>query len=124
MIYANLLKKYTTKYNTNVFLINTGWTGGPYGTGKRIDIDVTRAIVTAALDGSLSKAEYGRHPIFNMDIPKSCPSVDSNLLDPKSTWADKQAYDKQANKLAAMFVENFKQFKDIPAEVINAGPKA
>lgn len=124
MIYANLLKKYISTYKTNVFLINTGWTGGPYGVGQRMDLNATRAMVTAALEGKFDDVDYALHPVFNVMVPKECPGVDSNILDPKNTWEDKSAYDEQAKKLASMFVENFKKFKDIPQEVITAGPKA
>ena len=122
MIYANLLAEYMKKYGAQVFLVNTGWTGGPYGTGHRISINDTRAIVTAALDGKLNDVEYVNHPIFNIAVPKECPMVDNNILDPINTWDDKDAYNKKATGLAQDFIENFKQFPDIPQSIINAGP--
>jgi len=123
MVYANLLAEYMKKYDTQVFLVNTGWTGGPYGTGHRISINDTRAIVTAALDGELNDVGYINHPIFNLLIPKECPMVDSTILDPINTWEDKEAYNEKAKELAIDFVENFKQFESIPQNIVEAGPK-
>lgn len=124
MVYANLLRDYTTEYRTNIFLINTGWSGGPYGVGKRIDIALTRAMVTAALNGELDRVQYREHPIFNLIMPASCPDVPAAILDPVSTWADKGAYEKQARDLALKFRENFlKKFPDTPASVRDAGPQ-
>ncbi len=120
-VYAELLKKRIEEHNANVYLINTGWQGGPYGLGKRMSIPYTRAMVTAALDGTLENNEFEIHPIFNILVPKACPDVPSELLDPRSTWADKSAYDVQANKLAQMFVENFKQFANVD-HLVKAGP--
>lgn len=123
MIYSNLLRDYVKKYGTDVFLINTGWSGGPYGTGERIDITLTRAMVTAALDGKLNDVEYKEHSAFNLMMPVSCPDVPSDILNPVSTWDDKEAYDKQAKMLAQLFKDNFKKFKEAPKAVREAGPR-
>ena len=121
--YAQLLTEKIEKYNTNVYLINTGWIGGAYGVGKRISIPFTRAIVNAALNGELAKLEYKLHPIFDMLIPETCPGVPAEILDPKATWQDKNAYDEAAYKLANMFIENFKKFEGV-GHLVNAGPKS
>ena len=123
-VYAELLGKKIAKHNANVWLVNTGWTGGPYGVGKRMGIAHTRAMIAAALDGQLGDVTYRRDPIFNVDVPTTCPGVPEGVLDPRSTWSDPQAYDEQAGKLARMFVENFKRFeKGVPPSVKEAGPK-
>lgn len=106
----------------NVYLINTGWQGGPYGVGSRVSIPHTRAMVTAALEGTLEAEEFEPHPIFNVLVPKACVGVPAEILNPRTSWKDKAAYDTQAAKLAAMFVENFKQFKDVD-HLVAAGPK-
>lgn len=122
IVYAKLLAEKVEKYDTKVYLINTGWIGGPYGIGKRISIPYTRAIVNAALSGDLENVEYTLHPVFNMLVPKSCPNVPSEILDPKQTWQDKNAYDQAANKLAGMFLENIKKFEGAE-HLVDAGPK-
>lgn len=114
MKYAELLKKQITKHNTNVWLINTGWTGGAYGVGERISLKHTRAIVDAVLDGSLAKAETETDPIFGLAIPKSCPNVPAEILNPQNTWKDKAEYDKTAKKLAGMFNKNFAKYTQHP----------
>ncbi|MBU2650695.1 MAG: phosphoenolpyruvate carboxykinase (ATP) [Bacteroidetes bacterium] len=106
-IYANMLGEKMEKHQTNVYLINTGWSGGPYGIGKRMDITMTRAMVDAALNGALENVEYMEDPLFHVNIPLSCPGVPSEILNPKNTWKDKDAYDKQAHELAAKFSEAF-----------------
>ena len=123
MVYANLLKKYIQEYGTNVYLINTGWTGGSYGVGHRFPIDKTRAMVNGALDGSLDQVEYKVHPIFNLSIPVSCPNVEPELLDPINTWDDKGAYTKKAKQLAQLFAENMGNLSNIPQDIIQAGPQ-
>jgi phosphoenolpyruvate carboxykinase (ATP) len=107
--YAKLLRQKMEKHHARCILLNTGWTGGPYGKGKRISIKATRALLDAALRGDLDagKVEYTTHPILGLKMPKSCPGVDASILDPKSTWADKAAYDAQAEKLRDMFRKNF-----------------
>ena len=123
-VYARALGERIARYDAHVWLVNTGWTGGAYGVGKRMSIAHTRAMIGAALSGQLDSVEYRRHPIFNLDMPTSCPGVPSEVLDPRSTWADKAAYDAQAKKLAAMFVENFKTFaNDVDPTVVDAGPR-
>jgi len=122
-VYAEMLGKKVKENNARVFLINTGWSGGPYGVGSRIKLRYTRAMVTAALNGDLDKVEYKHNDLFNVDVPTSCPDVPSEILDPKSTWADKAAYDKTAKGLAEKFVANFKKYDKMPANIVNAGPK-
>ncbi len=122
-VYAALLKDRINHHKVNVYLINTGWMGGPYGVGSRISIPYTRAMVTAALNGDLEKQPFETHPIFNMAVPQSCPGVPSELLNPRDSWKDVAAYDTAAAKLAAMFVENFKQFKGVE-HLVAAGPRA
>lgn len=123
MVYANLLKKYLAENDTNVFLVNTGWTGGGFGVGKRMRLDITRAIVTSALKSELSDVDYHIHPIFNVAMPKECPNVPDTILDPVNTWLDRQEYIKQANKLARKFEENISKYDEVTEEVKNAGPK-
>jgi len=104
-------------------MINTGWTGGPYGVGKRIKLRYTRAMITAALNGELDNIQYREHPIFNLQIPLNCPNVPDNLLDPKNTWAGPCEYDEKAHYLATAFARNFDRYADLSTpEVINAGP--
>src|SRR5579885_52663 len=122
-VYAKLLGEKITKHNTIVYLINTGWSGGPYGIGKRMNIHYTRSMVTAALSGELNKVQYRHDDVFNLDIPVTCPNVPSEVLNPRNTWSDKDAYDSSAKKLAQMFVENFKKFGNVSSEIKNAGPK-
>ncbi|HIU88017.1 MAG TPA: phosphoenolpyruvate carboxykinase (ATP) [Candidatus Avilachnospira avistercoris] len=124
-VYANMLGERIEKYGTKVYLVNTGWTGGPYGVGSRMKLSYTRAMVTAALNGELEKAEYKHDEVFNVEIPQSCPGVPAEILNPKNTWADKAAYDAQAKKLAGMFAENFaKKYPNMPKNIAEAGPKA
>jgi len=119
--YADLLGKKMKEHNVKVFCINTGWSGGPYGIGKRIDINLTRAMVSAALDGDLDKVEYEKDPVFKVLIPKSCPNVPADVLKPVNTWADKKAFEETAKKLAHSFKENFdKNFKGKVDEKIAA----
>lgn len=122
-VYAKMLGEKIKQHNTTVYLINTGWSGGPYGVGKRINIKYSRAMVTAALSGALNDVNYRHDELFNLDIPTRCPEVPSEILDPKNTWFDKDSYDLSAKKLAQMFVTNFEKFKDSPQEIKSAGPK-
>ena len=123
--YAKMLGDKIAAHQSRVWLVNTGWTGGPYGVGSRMKIANTRAMITAALNGQLDRVEYRRHPVFNLDVPASCPGVPDGVLDPRSTWPDATKYDEQAAKLAKMFVDNFKTFEaDVEAAVKAAGPKA
>ncbi len=123
-VYAELLGKKIEKHQVNCWLVNTGWTGGPYGEGSRMKIKYTRAMVNAALNGELDDVEYQEDPIFGVQVPLSCPNVPEEVLLPKGTWKDQAAYDKTAKKLASMFSENFKQFEDkVPESLNDAGPK-
>jgi len=121
--YANLLRERIEKHNVRCYLINTGWTGGAYGTGSRININYTRAMVRAAIGGVLEQVEMVTDPIFGLHSPTSCPDVPSPMLIPRNTWADKAAYDHQATDLAARFKKNFVPFAEVGAAVVNAGPK-
>lgn len=125
LVYAKLLGEKMEKHGTNVFLINTGWSGGPYGVGKRMSIPYTRAMVTAAIEGLLDNVEYELDRVFNVYVPTSCPGVPSEILNPRNTWADKTAYDKQASNLAGRFAQNFSKFSGyLHSEVAAAGPMA
>jgi phosphoenolpyruvate carboxykinase (ATP) len=124
-VYATMLGEKIAAHRSRVWLVNTGWTGGPYGVGNRMKIAHTRAMITAALGGLLDKVQYRRHPVFNVDVPTSCPGVPYEVLDPRGTWPEGTAYDEQARRLAAMFVDNFKAFeRDVPLSVREAGPKS
>jgi phosphoenolpyruvate carboxykinase (ATP) len=121
--YAKMLGKKITEHGTRVYLINTGWTGGPYGIGKRMNLAYTRAMVTAALSGEIDKAPVKHHAIFNLDMPTSCPNVPPEILDPRNTWSDKDKYDAAARRLALLFVKNFEKFGSVSKEIVNAGPR-
>lgn len=121
--YAKLLGEKINQHNTVVYLVNTGWSSGPYGVGKRIKIKYSRAMVTAALSGALNIVKYRHDDLFNLDIPSEVDGVPSEILDPKNTWIDKDSYDLSAKKLAQMFTENFKKFDNVSPEIVNAGPK-
>ncbi|RZL19832.1 MAG: phosphoenolpyruvate carboxykinase (ATP), partial [Pedobacter sp.] len=110
--YAKLLGEKMEKNNVNVWLVNTGWSGGPYGVGSRMKLSYTRAMITAALDGSLAKQNFVEHPVFGLLMPIECNNVPSAILNPRNTWADQNNYDQKANELANAFVSNFKQFED------------
>ena len=121
--YGNLLRDLIAKHEVTCWLVNTGWTGGPYGTGNRMPIKATRALLAAALDGSLNAAEFRMDENFGLEVPVSVSGVDSAILDPRSTWADGQAYDDQARKLVAMFINNFDKFTShVGQDVRDAGP--
>ncbi|MGQ0732959.1 MAG: phosphoenolpyruvate carboxykinase [Acidobacteriota bacterium] len=122
-VYARALGDLIARHQTRVWLVNTGWTGGPFGVGTRMKIAHTRRMISAALSGELDGIRMSRHPIFNIDMPTSCPGVPAEVLDPRTTWADKAAYDAQAQKLGRMFAENFKTFEgDVDSAVLEAGP--
>lgn len=122
--YAELLGKRIDRNNAKVYLVNTGWSGGGYGVGKRMKLAYTRAMVNSAIEGKLDNVQYDIDPIFNLSIPKECPEVPSEVLNPRNVWVDKAAYGNAAQKLAKDFVENFKKFSDVSQNIINAGPKA
>ncbi|MCL6697721.1 phosphoenolpyruvate carboxykinase [Sphingomonas sp. NSE70-1] len=123
-VYGNLLKKRIAEGHVDCWLVNTGWTGGKYGTGKRMPIKETRALLNAALDGSLKNVEFRKDPNFGFDVPVAVPGVDNSILDPRSTWADKADYDRTAAKLVDLFIENFAEFADhVDEGVRQSGPK-
>jgi phosphoenolpyruvate carboxykinase (ATP) len=122
-VYANFLGRRLTQHGSRVWLVNTGWTGGSYGVGRRISIAHTRAIVAAVLSGTLDDAAVWHEPLFGLQVPQSCPGVPKELLDPRSTWEDPAHYDAQARQLASMFRENFRAFEpDVSEEVRRSGP--
>jgi phosphoenolpyruvate carboxykinase (ATP) len=121
--YAAMLAERLERYGVRAWLVNTGWTGGPYGTGERMDINHTRSMVRAALSGALDDVPTVTDPVFGVEVPTSCPNVPAAFLQPRSTWADPAAYDRQAAALARMFVENFAAYADgVPESVRAAGP--
>ena len=122
-VYAEMLGKRLKQHKASCWLVNTGWSGGKFGVGKRMSLKITRALVNAALDGRLSKVEFITEPAFGLSIPVSCPDVPAEILNPRNSWADKAAYDKTAADLAARFEANFKQF-DASEAIKAAGPKA
>lgn len=122
--YAKLLGERIAEHQVDVWLVNTGWSGGPYGVGKRMNIGHTRAMISAALDGNLRTVPMRHDPVFNLSVPTSCPGVPSEVLEPRNTWEDKAAYDAQAAKLAEMFHRNFARFAgDVSREIAEAGPQ-
>jgi len=124
-VYGNLLKERIAKGGVNCWLVNTGWTGGKYGVGKRMPIKETRALLNAALDGSLNNVEFRKDPNFGFEVPVSVPGVDTSILDPRGTWSNAAEYDRMAAKLVDLFVENFAQFADqVDEGVRQAAPKA
>jgi phosphoenolpyruvate carboxykinase (ATP) len=122
--YAKMLGKKITDHGTRVYLINTGWTGGPYGVGKRMNLAHTRSMVTAAINGEIDRVPVKHHATFNLDMPASCPGVPDDVLDPRNTWSDKDRYDAAAKRLALLFVKNFEKFGNVQKEIVAAGPRA
>jgi len=124
-VYAKLLGEKIAQHDTSCWLINTGWSGGPYGVGKRMNIHHTRAMLNAALRGDLDDVEYEEHPVFRVSVPQSCPGVPAEILDSRATWSDKDAYDDKASELAQAFQVNFDEYRDmVPEAVASAGPAA
>jgi len=122
--YAEMLGKKMDESHVKVWLVNTGWSGGAYGTGSRIKLKYTRAMITAAMTGALNDVEYTEHPIFGLHMPVSCPDVPDEILDPRNTWADKDAYDAKATELADRFIRNFEKFEEGSSqEILDAAPK-
>jgi phosphoenolpyruvate carboxykinase (ATP) len=122
-VYSELLGEKIAKHKANVWLINTGWTGGPVGVGSRMKLSYTRAMIKSALQGKLDKVEFVPDPAFKLNIPVSVLDVPSELLQPRNTWKDKSAYDAKAKELIANFHDNFKQFESgVSEEVRKAGP--
>jgi phosphoenolpyruvate carboxykinase (ATP) len=122
--YAEMMGKKIDECGAKVWMINTGWSGGSYGTGERMKLKYTRAMITAALEGKLDNVAFKTHEIFGLAMPTSCPDVPAELLDPRSTWKDGAAYDAKAQELAEKFVNNFDKFKDFAnEEIMAASPK-
>jgi phosphoenolpyruvate carboxykinase (ATP) len=120
-VYANLLRDKINAHGSTVWLVNTGWSGGPYGVGHRMKIKHTRAMLRAALNGDLNNVEFVKDAFFNLSIPTACPDVPAEVLNPRNTWSDTAAYDKQAQHLVQLFEDNFKQFADsVDEKVVNA----
>lgn len=122
-VYAKMLGDRIRKHNATVYLINTGWSGGPYGLGRRIKLQYSRAMVTAALTGELDDIEYTHNRLFNLNVPLRCPGVPDGILDPRNTWQEKDTYDLSAQNLARMFVDNFEKFPDADPQIVSAGPQ-
>ncbi len=122
-VYANMLCKKIEEHKTRVFLINTGWQGGQYGVGKRISLRYTRKMVAAALSGELDKVDYMNHPVFQVEVPCTCPDIPAEVLQPEKNWADQEAYWQAANDLAERFQKNFANFPDVPAKIREVGPQ-
>jgi phosphoenolpyruvate carboxykinase (ATP) len=124
-VYARLLGQRISAHDARCWLVNTGWTGGAFGEGERINIAYTRAMVAAALDGALDDVPTRTDPIFGVLVPEQCPGVPAEVLNPRATWADPEAYDRQARMLAQKFADNFAQFADVVSEEVRAaGPRA
>jgi phosphoenolpyruvate carboxykinase (ATP) len=119
--YAEMLSKKMKDAKVNVWLVNTGWSGGAYGVGKRMSLKHTRALITAALSGQLANIEFTQHELFGVAMPKTCPGVPAEILDPKNTWADKDAYESKANFLANAFIQNFEKFSSYANDEIMSG---
>ena len=119
--YAEMLSKKMQEAKVNVWLVNTGWSGGAYGVGSRMSLKYTRALITAALNGELDNVTYQNHEIFGVAMPTKCPGVPNEILSPRNTWTDKEGYDQKANHLAAAFNKNFEKFAEFANEEIMAG---
>jgi phosphoenolpyruvate carboxykinase (ATP) len=123
-LYASMLGEKMRKHQVKVWLVNTGWTGGPYGVGKRISLSYTRSMITAAINGMLNDVSYDTHPVFGFAFPKTCPGVPDMILNPKNSWSDPKAYDEKAIFLASQFIQNFSKYSAIAdKETLEAGPK-
>ena len=119
-----MLGEKIAKHNARVWLVNTGWTGGPFGEGERMPIDATRALLRAALSGELDDVEYRADELFGFEVPTQVPGVEAKLLDPRATWRDPEAYDRKARELAQMFRANYEKFADdSPPDVAAAAPR-
>ncbi len=122
--YAELLRSKIVRHGVDCWLVNTGWTGGPFGVGKRISIQHTRTLLNNVLEGKLRKAKFRKDPIFGFDVPEACEGVPADILDPSNTWGDREEYFRKYDALAARFIENFKLFQDeVPRSLAEAGPK-
>jgi len=123
-VYAEMLGEKMRRHDVSCWLVNTGWVAGPYGTGSRMDLSYTRAMVNAAIGGSLNDVQTVQHPVFRVHVPVSCPGVPAQLLDARGLWDDKQAYDTAARELARRFQENFRKFGEVEVSIASAGPVA
>jgi len=123
--YAKELMRKMEEHGAEAYLVNTGWIGGPYGVGNRIDLKTTRAIIDAIIDSSIDEGGFERLPIFNLNIPKSCKTIDSQIFNPRNLWGNPKDWDKAATKLAEKFIENFKEFTDNEEGrmLVKAGPQ-
>jgi phosphoenolpyruvate carboxykinase (ATP) len=123
-VYANMLGEKIAKHNVSCWLVNTGWTGGPYGVGTRMEIAHTRAMIKAILEGQLDKVTTFKDPVFGLQIPEKVAGVPSEVLNPRNTWKRPEDYDKKAKELANQFVENFKEYeKTVSKEILAASPR-
>ncbi|CAA6815028.1 MAG: Phosphoenolpyruvate carboxykinase [ATP] (EC [uncultured Campylobacterales bacterium] len=123
LVYADLLKEKLQKHNANVFLVNTGWSGGEYGVGKRISIKDTRTCINSILDGSINNNEFENFDVFNVSIPKNIDGINPDILNPRKTWENKEKYDTKRNQLAKMFVDNFERYGDVVEKLKTYGPQ-
>ena len=122
--YAEMLSKKMMEADVKVWLVNTGWSGGPYGIGKRMSLKYTRALISSALNGDLDTVEFENHEVFNVAMPKVCPGVPAEILNPRNTWSDQEAYDQKAAFLANAFVQNFEKFAAYAnKEIMEGAPK-
>jgi phosphoenolpyruvate carboxykinase (ATP) len=123
-VYADLLGKKMAEHDVDVWLVNTGWTGGPYGVGERFKIAHSRAVIRAAISGALTEVTFVTDPIFGFQVPTECPGIPSELLNPRSTWDDPGAYDAKANELATLFAANFDDYAEAAGpDIAAAGPE-
>jgi len=124
-VYAKLLGEKIDKHNVNVYLVNTGWTGGGYGVGKRMSLKDTRACINAILDGTINKSEFDTTKTFRLQVPKTLGDINPELLNPRNAWEDKEEFDKTRDKLAEMFIKNFTRYQNADSEFdfSEAGPK-
>jgi phosphoenolpyruvate carboxykinase (ATP) len=121
--YAEMLRQKIAKHKVNCWLVNTGWTGGPFGVGKRMSIQHTRTLLNLALDGELLNVDYATDPVFRFQVPQSADGVPKNVLNPSESWKDKSDYNKRYHNLAEMFSKNFEKYKEgCPKEIVEAGP--
>ena len=121
-VYASLLGEKLRRHRATCWLVNTGWVGGPYGVGSRIQLAYTRAMLHAALAGQLAGAPMETHPIFRLEVPKACPGIPAQVLDARATWRDGEAYDRAAHDLSARFRNNFEKFGGVAREIADAAP--
>ncbi len=122
--YAHMLGEKMQVHNVNVWMVNTGWTGGPYGIGSRMKLKYTRSMITAALEGKLNDMKFEDHPVFGVSVPQACPDVPSEILNPRNTWGDKTAYDERTKCLASLFIKNFEKYAaGVSEEILSAAPR-